>query len=95
MLCSDLRWNSNRLVFAADLIPGRFWIHLPVTMGYDRFPELLINEKNTLLTSLAKEDAWLFYTHDPEIAVSKVQFNDKEKAFIDVENYKDLKKIPF
>jgi len=35
-------------VFAADLIPGRPWVHLPITMGYDRFPELLVDEKNTL-----------------------------------------------
>jgi len=85
MLCSDLRWNKNRLVFAADLIPGRFWVHLPITMGYDRFPELLINEKETLLSSLAEENAWLFYTHDPEIAVSKVQFDDMRKTFIAIE----------
>src|SRR5690348_2104905 len=29
------------VVFCADLIPGRPWVHLPVTMGYDRNPELL------------------------------------------------------
>ncbi len=95
MSCSHLRSNNNRLVFSSYLIPGSFSIHLPITMGYDRFPELLINEKKTLLSSLAKENAWLFYTHDPDFAVSKVQFNDKEKAFIDIDNHKDLKKIPF
>ena len=64
---------SDRLVYASDLIPGRFWVHLPISMGYDRYPELLIDEKNALLTSLAKENAWLFYVHDPDFAVSKVQ----------------------
>ena len=93
MLCSDLRWNKNRLVFAADLIPGRFWVHIPITMGYDRFPELLINEKKVLLTSLADENAWLFYTHDPEIAVSKVRFDAMRNTFVTVENHKDLKDI--
>src|SRR5690606_3614632 len=28
------------IVFCSDLIPGRPWVHLPVTMGYDRYPEL-------------------------------------------------------
>ena len=93
MLCSDLRWDKNRLVFAADLVPGRFWVHIPITMGYDRFPELLVNEKETLLTSLAAEDAWLFYTHDPEIALSKVQFDAARNTFVAIENHKDLKEV--
>ena len=30
-------------------IPGAAWVHLPITMGYDRYPELLIDEKSALL----------------------------------------------
>ena len=93
MLCSDLRWNKKCLIVAADLIPGRFWVHLPITMGYDRFPELLINEKESLLFSLVKENAWLFYTHDPEIAVSKVQFDDRRRTFVAIENHPDLENV--
>jgi hypothetical protein len=37
------------VVFCADLIPGRAWVHLPVTMGYDRYPERLIDEKQDFL----------------------------------------------
>ena len=40
------------LVFAADLIPGVPWVHLPVTMGYDRAPEKLIDEK------ASREEEW-------------------------------------
>jgi glyoxylase-like metal-dependent hydrolase (beta-lactamase superfamily II) len=93
MLSSDLRWDKNRLVFAADLVPGRFWVHVPITMGYDRFPELLINEKETLLTSLTRENGWLFYTHDPEIAVSKVGFDAARNTFVAIDSYKDLKEV--
>ncbi|HEY0862163.1 MAG TPA: MBL fold metallo-hydrolase, partial [Pseudoxanthomonas sp.] len=32
------------VVFCADLIPGRSWVHVPITMGYDRNAELLIDE---------------------------------------------------
>ena len=90
LLCADLRYDHDRLVYASDLIPGRFWVHLPISMGYDRFPELLIDEKNALLTSLAEENAWIFYVHDPDFAVSKVQSEDEHKTFGAVDARKDL-----
>jgi len=81
MMCADLRWPDNRLVFAADLIPGRPWVHLPITMGYDRYPEQLIDEKKTLLKSVVQDNAWLFYTHDPQIAASPVVFDPERRRF--------------
>ena len=81
MLCSDLRWRGGRLVFAADLIPGRFWVHLPITMGYDRFPERLIDEKRALLPGLVEDRAWLFYTHDHEIAASRIVMDPQKDKF--------------
>jgi len=71
MLCADLRAPGFRMVFAADLIPGRPWVHVPITMGYDRFPEGLIDEKKKLLDGLAAGD-WLFFTHDMGAAASRV-----------------------
>ena len=38
-------------------------------MGYDRFPELLIEEKTALLTDLKTRGGRLFFTHDPEVAL--------------------------
>jgi glyoxylase-like metal-dependent hydrolase (beta-lactamase superfamily II) len=64
--------EPRRVVFASDLIPGTPWVHLPITMGYDRYPELLIDEKRALLETLAAEDGYLFYTHDPRCALSRV-----------------------
>jgi len=90
LLCSDLRYGQERLVYAADLIPGRAWVHLPISMGYDRFPEMLVDEKNALLTSLAKENAWLFYVHDPEFAVSKVKYDEEHKTFVAVDSLEDF-----
>ena len=90
LLCADLRFGNERLVYASDLIPGRFWVHLPISMGFDRFPELLIDEKKALLTSLAKENAWIFYVHDPDFAVSKVQEDTEHKTFAAVDAQKDL-----
>lgn len=81
MMCSDLRWKTGRMVFAADLIPGRPWVHLPITMGYDRYPEKLIDEKRSLLSSLVVDDGWIFYTHDSEAAASKVSLDPVKHRF--------------
>lgn len=61
------------VVFAGDLVPGTPWVHLPMTMGYDRFPEQLIDEKTALLSELCQRRAWLFYTHDTQVAMSRLQ----------------------
>ena len=47
-------------------------MHLPITMGYDRFPETLIEEKEALLDSLIAVNGRLVFTHDPDVAVACV-----------------------
>lgn len=63
---------KGHVFFAADLIPGLAWVHLPITMGYDRFPEKLMQEKREFLNDVIKQDGFLFLTHDPKVAVAKV-----------------------
>lgn len=77
LLLTEVEMPGGPVVFAADLIPGRAWVHLPITMGYDRYPELLIDEKATLLGDLEKRGGRLFFTHDPEIAMGTVTRDDK------------------
>ena len=60
------------IVFCADLIPGRAWVHLPITMGYDRYPEMLIDEKRHFLDDKFARGVRLFYTHDPSCSLSAV-----------------------
>jgi glyoxylase-like metal-dependent hydrolase (beta-lactamase superfamily II) len=67
------------MTFVGDLIPGAPWVHLPITMGYDRYPELLIEEKKSLLDQVIQENGWLYFTHDPNVAASRVQRTDKGK----------------
>src|SRR5579883_3013640 len=64
--------GEGMVIFASDLIPGVNWIHLPVTMGYDRYPELVIDEKREMLELAVKENGRLFYTHDPKVAMSRI-----------------------
>jgi len=72
LLLAEIDMPAGPVVFAADLIPGTAWVHLPITMGYDRYPERLIDEKTALLTDLVARDGRLFYTHDPQVAMSGV-----------------------
>ncbi|HEY9510951.1 MAG TPA: MBL fold metallo-hydrolase [Rhodanobacter sp.] len=60
------------VVFCADLIPGRSWVHLPITMGYDRYPEKLIDEKRAFLDDKLARNVRLFFTHDHACAVAQV-----------------------
>ncbi len=61
------------ITFMGDLIPGLPWVHLPITMGYDRYPELLIDEKQVALARIFDERGWLFFTHDPDVAAARVE----------------------
>ena len=63
---------NGGVVFCADLIPGRPWVHLPITMGYDRFPELLVDEKRAFLEDKLARGVRLFFTHDPNCALAEV-----------------------
>ena len=73
----DTPWTS--VVFAGDLIPGTPWVHIPITMGYDRYPELLIDEKRAFLESLITRKGHLFYAHDPDVALSGVAMDERER----------------
>ncbi len=73
MLHTTLHGSAHSLFFAADLIPGRAWLPTALSMGYDRFPERLVDEKAEILEGLERSQSWVFYTHDPEVAASQVQ----------------------
>ncbi|HTM69996.1 MAG TPA: MBL fold metallo-hydrolase [Luteimonas sp.] len=60
------------VVFCADLIPGRPWVHVPITMGYDRNAELLIDEKREFLADKLARNVHLYFTHDPGCALARV-----------------------
>ena len=72
----------GNLVFATDLIPGTAWVHVPISMGYDRFPEQLIDEKSQFLNHAIKHNLCLFYTHDPDYSVSNIQLTDGKYSAI-------------
>ncbi len=77
LLLTEIDMPDGPVVFAGDLVPGTPWVHLPITMGYDRFPERLIDEKQALLSDLTARGGRLFYTHDAEVALSGVSVDGR------------------
>lgn len=72
-------WSEGPVTFLGDLVPGVPWVHLPITMGYDRYPELLIDEKKVLLDRIVAENGWAFFTHDPNVAAARIERDAKGK----------------
>lgn len=65
--------------FCSDMIPGRPWVHVPITMGYDRYPEMLIDEKTRFLSDKLARGIRLFFTHDPVCAMATVTCDNKKR----------------
>lgn len=78
MICSIIKWQGGEMLFGADLLPGIPWIRKSITMGYDRFPELLIDEKKAVLDQISEKNAWIFFTHDPLVSAAKLVKNGNE-----------------
>ncbi|PKQ41688.1 MBL fold metallo-hydrolase [Pseudomonas sp. YY-1] len=82
-LLPEVVMPGGPVVFPGDLIPGAPWVHLPITMGYDRFPEGLIEEKEALLSDLFSRSGRLVFTHDPDVAMGRVTRDEKGRFGLD------------
>ena len=69
--------GKDGVVYCADLIPGTAWVHLPVTMGYDRAPEMLIDEKRAFLDDKLQRGVRLFFTHDHATAMASPRRDER------------------
>jgi len=83
LLLIEVPTERGPVVFGGDLVPGAPWVHLPITMGYDRFPERLIDEKQALLADLIDRGGWLFFTHDHAVALGRVALDDRGKYCVE------------
>ena len=63
--------GDGGIVLCADLIPARPWVHLPLTMGYGRNAERLVDEKQAFLEGKLARGVRLFFTHDTECAMAR------------------------
>jgi glyoxylase-like metal-dependent hydrolase (beta-lactamase superfamily II) len=93
LVLTEVPSADDPIVFAADLIPGRPWLHVPITMGYDRAPEQLVDEKQRLLEALAARGGRFFFTHDPSVSMSRV-VRDESGRFSAGESWESLVRAP-
>lgn len=77
MLHATVSGSRAELFFCADMVPGTAWLHAPITMGYDRYAELLVDEKTGIFQRSIERRTFLVYTHDPKIAASRVQRDER------------------
>lgn len=70
--------QTTSLFFCGDLIPGIPWVHTPITMGYDRFPEMLIDEKQKFYTQLPFDKTLFYFTHDNDFAAAFLKKEDSK-----------------
>ncbi len=82
LLLTEIAGAQGPVVYASDLIPGAAWVHVPITMGYDRHPELLVDEKRALLEDLLARGGRLFFTHDHEIAIGRVDKDARDRFVV-------------
>ncbi len=72
LMLSEIMVNNELYVFVSDLVPGLSWVHLPIVMGYDRFPELTVEEKERLFALWLSRSAKLLFTHDPTVPCARL-----------------------
>ena len=77
LMMTEIATKNGPILYASDLIPGRAWIHRSITMGYDRYPELLIDEKSEILKQLFKKNGRVFFTHDPNYALARIILDER------------------
>lgn len=77
LLLTEFDTGDGPVVYASDLVPGVPWVHVPITMGYDRFPELVVDEKAAFLADVVARGVTVVFTHDPTVAASAIGQDDR------------------
>jgi glyoxylase-like metal-dependent hydrolase (beta-lactamase superfamily II) len=77
LLLPEVAMPGGPVVFSSDLVPGVPWVHAPITMGYDRCAEILIDEKTALIENLLARNGRLVFTHDPQVAIGRLSRDHK------------------
>lgn len=83
--------TQDPIVFCGDLIPGQAWVHIPITMGYDRYAEQVIDEKQSFYETAVSNGYFLFYTHDEQFAASQVRRDDSTGKVTPINSLKELR----
>ena len=80
-----VKGENSEIIFLGDLIPGKPWLHLPISMGYDRFPELIVDEKISLYEKFENTTWFGFFTHDSQCSGAKISKNARGRYVADAD----------
>lgn len=72
-----IRSEHQTLLYGADLIPLASQFSLPWIMSYDLDPVQTLKEKKKILAQASEERWIIFFEHDPECVMSKVELTEK------------------
>ena len=72
-----INYNNKKILFAADLIPTIGHLPIPYVMGYDVRPLLTLQEKELILKDMLKQNALIFFQHDPYHELISLQQTEK------------------
>ncbi len=73
LMVIEIPLPGGPLYFTSDLVPGKHWVHLPITMGYDRYAELVSQEKQRFYGESISKNGTLVFVHDPETACVQIE----------------------
>lgn len=80
LMVSRLELPHGPLYYISDLCPGLPWVHTPISMGYDRFPEGTVQEKQALWKKVLQEEGKLFFVHDPQVPCVGLQQDERGRV---------------
>lgn len=77
MIMPVVNYGEQKIIFIADTVPSHAHIHVPYCMSYDVRPLVTMQEKESLLKTIAEEKWLIFYDHDPLLEVSGITLTER------------------
>jgi glyoxylase-like metal-dependent hydrolase (beta-lactamase superfamily II) len=72
MQCVRVTSEGAQVYFISDLAPTRAHLAYPWMMSFDLAPLETLEQKKRVLPRLAREQAWVVFPHDPQVAWAKL-----------------------
>ena len=85
MFVPRIETKDDVLYYCADLIPSQGHMKVNYVMAYDIEPLKSMEERGSFLEQAYRENARLFFEHDPEIAAVSIKKNNRNQVVIDEE----------
>ncbi len=83
MFVPKIKYNDDIIYYCADLIPSIGHLKINYIMAYDIEPLKSMQERKALLQLALKENAKLFFEHDPKNACIHIKENEHGEAIFD------------